>query len=488
MNFVWLGNCFYIKMNYKIISLLLVVFLAAGSAYFQREALAVQAPSEHELTLLDLVNQARVNPRAAISGIGLDPDSVARSIPALAGVLDAGMEPLAFQPQLYAAARKHTLDMFEYSQVGRILPDGLSPMDRAREEGYPAMEAGVSAAGVVFQNFIAPENALQNIFRSMLLDELTPGAGKDLVLLNPAFSETGITLVPGEIVLAGHTRKGYLSSCLSGYSLGEEIADLLFEMVNMVRDQPELFLREAGFEHVLAEEGSPDSVSDFRRLPPMARDERLTSAGLIHVFDIEKYLYYGPVSPSGQDPLSRIAEFGYDAAGAASPLAFAEIREGMSAGDYAFELFEQLVGQEISSPDGPGHILSDWFTEIGLGVGIITLETSPEDEVSFVLLSAHLARPDQPRLFAVGGAYRSLKDELGDEYWEGLAGLRIELVELTGDVLVSSITGRNGLFQVPFIQGMKKINLYYNGRVIASKALIMPQKNVYVNFVLRGNH
>ena len=473
-------------MNYKIVSILLALFLAMGSTVFQREAVAVQAPTEHELALLDLINQARANPRSAMTGIGLDPDFVAQNIPVLAGVLDAGMEPLAFHPQLYAAARKHTMGMFEYSQVGSILPDGLSPKERAKEEGYPAIEAGVSASGVLFQNFIAPESVLQSIFRSMLLDELNPGAQKDLVLLNPALNETGITLIPGEIVLAGQTRKGYLSSCLAGYSLGEEIADQLFEMINMVRDRPEFFLREAGLEHVLAEEDSPgSSVSDFQRLPPLARDQRLASAGLIHVFDIEEYLYYGPVSPGGQDPLSRVSMFGYEAAGAVSPLAFAEIREGMSAGDYMFELFEQLVDQEISSPDGPGHILSDWFSEIGLGIGVITLETAPGTWTSYMLLSAHLARPASPRLFVVGGVYRSKMDESGKEYWDGLAGLRIELVELTGDVLASSITGRNGLYQIPLISGMNKINLYDKGQAIASKALVMPQKNTFINFILR---
>ena len=475
-------------MNYKIVSIVLGLFLAIGSTVFQREAVAVQAPTEHELALLDLINQARIDPRTAIARVGLDPDLVGENIPALRHVLDTGMDPLVFHPKLYSAAGKHTQDMFQYSQVGRVLPDGLSPMDRVLEQGYPALEVGLSAGGVVFQNFIAPENALQSIFSSMFVDELNSGDDKSLVLLNPDFSEMGITLIPGEIVLEEHTRKGYLSSCFSGHSSGMEVSSLLHEMINMVRDRPEHVLTDMNPEFILFEENAPDSEnlnSGFRRMPPLAWNQALVSAGLNHVFDIEEHLYYGPVSPDGQDPFSRSYRFGYEAEKASSPLAFVEIQEGWSAGHYALELFEQLVVQEILSPDGPEHILSDGFSEIGLGVGVITLETAPGTWTSYMLLSAHLARPASPRLFVLGGVYRAQQDEAGQEHWEGIPGLKIELAELTGGVLDSSITGRTGLFQIPVISGMNRVDLFVDGVVIASKAIVMPQKNTFINFILR---
>lgn len=469
----------------------MAILFAAAFTFSAMEVRADYELSEHELALLELINQARANPGAAIYSAGLDPDAVFENIPSLRHFLETGMKPFVFHPRLQAAAQKHTRDMFQHNHFGIVLPDGLPPEDKVLGQGYPAIDAGLSLGNVVFQNFIAPEDAVWKIFKAMLLEELNSGDEKNLVLLNPDHNEMGISLIAGEMVFEGQTRNVYLSSCFSGYSLGGQVSELLLEMINMLRNRPDYDIQEP-------EDDTQEPDSEFlipeeevkslnlRGMPPLAQQAELISAGLTHVFDMEKKLYYDPVSPEGESPIDRVSRFGYEAEEISNALAFVEIQENRSSLHYASALFDQLVLQEFLSTNGFEHILDRRFSEAGVAVGLITVEISPETQTNFLILSAYFTNPVSSRMFAVGGVYTALIDDAGGEYWKGVQNLNVELASLVGDnVVESSRTGRMGLFQIPILPGMYKINLLDNDRVIASKPLIMPQENVYVNFWLK---
>ncbi len=462
----------------------MAILLAAALPLSAQEARAGYELSEHELALLELINQARANPGAAIYLAGLDPDAVSENIPSLRQLLETGMKPFAFHPRLQAAAQKHTRDMFQYNHYGTVLPDGLSLEEKVLGQGYPAIDADLTLGNVVFQNFIAPEDAVWKVFRAMLLEELNSGDEKNLVLLNPDHNEIGISLIAGEMVFKGQTRNVYLSSCFVGHSLGGQVSELLLEMINMLRNRPEYSIQEPDPEFLIQEEEAK-SLS-LRGMPPLAEQVQLISAGLTHIFDMGEKLYYDPVSPEGESPVDRVSRFGYGVSEISNALAFVEIQENQSSLHYASNLFDQLILQEFLSTNGPEHILDRRFSEAGVAVGLITVEISTETRKDFLVLSAYFTKPVSSRMFAVGGVYTALKDEAGEEYWKGVQNLKLELATLVGDnVIESSRTGPMGLFQIPILPGMYKINLVDHDRVIASKPLIMPQENVYVNFWLR---
>ena len=97
-----------------------------------------------EVYLLELVNRARANPQAEGLRLGID----------LTAGLTSGerdrlvpSEPLALNPALTIAARAHSLDMAERDYFDHNTPEGLTPTDRARAQGYLGSAGENIAAG-----------------------------------------------------------------------------------------------------------------------------------------------------------------------------------------------------------------------------------------------------------------------------------------------------------------------------------------------------
>lgn len=100
--------------------------------------------SSEEVYALELVNRARANPQAEGVRYGLDltkdltPGEISNIIP---------NEPLALNPALTIAARKHAQDLAVRKYFAHENPDGLDPTDRARAEGYSYSAGENIAAG-----------------------------------------------------------------------------------------------------------------------------------------------------------------------------------------------------------------------------------------------------------------------------------------------------------------------------------------------------
>ncbi len=460
--------------------------LGAVAALFAPEARAVYESSEHDRVLIELVNLARAYPRAAINGIGLDPEGVSKNKPALRRVLDSGMKPFAVHPKLNLTAEIHTKNMLKYNHYCRVLPDGLSVEQKALEQGYPAIDVGLSLGNIVFQNFISPEEAVWKVFKSMLTEELNSDDENNLVLFNPSHNEIGVSFLPGEMVFGNQKKNVYLASCFSGYSLSGEVSSLLLERINWLRNRPEYDFNEEILDPGMLSPQTDDTNLDLVGMPPLAEQTGLISAGLDHIYDMEDKLYYDPISPEGKNPVSRAALYGYETSEIYNALAYVEINEDWSARDYASELLKQLVLQEFLCENGPNHVLNRGFSEAGTAVGMVSVKTSSENNTFFLILSAHIANPVIPRQYAVGGAYTVAGNEPGHKYLKGVQGLVVELLDFHEDrVIESSVTGPTGLFQIPVTSGMYKINLLDQNTVIASRPTIMPQGNILVNFRIK---
>jgi hypothetical protein len=99
-----------------------------------RLPLAGFQPTAVEQLFLERLNDARANPTAYGASIGLN---LSRVAPA---------PPLAFNTRLIQAARLHSQDMFARRYFDHNTPDGITPGERIRAAGVPAVAWGESIA------------------------------------------------------------------------------------------------------------------------------------------------------------------------------------------------------------------------------------------------------------------------------------------------------------------------------------------------------
>ncbi len=167
---------------------------AVYNVYLAACDFAASRVSETELDLFRLINLARTWPLAAAPAMGIAPEAVS-SVP--------GMAPVALDGRLVAAAGGHADDILARNYISTVTPEGMTPGDRMRENGY---------APGVFDEFLAsritageetPDTVALSIIASKLQAEMTAPAGTAGQLLNPAFQDMGLRSV--SLALAGET-------------------------------------------------------------------------------------------------------------------------------------------------------------------------------------------------------------------------------------------------------------------------------------------
>jgi uncharacterized protein YkwD len=137
-------------------------------------------PSAVEQVFLERLNDARADPAAYGASIGVDLSNVVPS------------PPLAFDPRLVDAARKHSQDMNDRNYFDHTTPEGLTPWDRMTNAGFP----WVSAAESIAAAFSTPEAALA----SLITDNGVPSLEHRRQLLGidaPFQDQVGIGIVQG---------------------------------------------------------------------------------------------------------------------------------------------------------------------------------------------------------------------------------------------------------------------------------------------------
>jgi uncharacterized protein YkwD len=120
-------------------------------------------PSGTEQEFLERLNDARANPSAYGSSIGLNLSGVAASA------------PLAMDPRLVASARGHSQDMNDRNYFGHVDPNGNGPGVRIGNTGFPWTTFGESIAA----GYATPEAAL----KALIIDQGEPDLGHRLQLL-----------------------------------------------------------------------------------------------------------------------------------------------------------------------------------------------------------------------------------------------------------------------------------------------------------------
>jgi uncharacterized protein YkwD len=147
-----------------------------------------------ELELFDLINQAREDPLAMASSLGMDPDQILENLPELTEILTEGIPPLSFNENLYAAATAHVWDMLENCYFSYVSLDGRTVDDRIMETGYIPLVTGEIMRLLATKSFVEPAEGARTHFEKIFMRELSPDC-TDRNILNPEFREVGISFL-----------------------------------------------------------------------------------------------------------------------------------------------------------------------------------------------------------------------------------------------------------------------------------------------------
>ena len=145
-----------------------------------------------ELELCQLINQARENPLAVATSMGLDPDQILENIPELGEILTGGIAPLRFSRNLHESARLHALDMLENNYYSHISLDGRTIDDRVAETGYCSLVAGEVMGLSATVDFEESREAAVRLFERIFRHELVPGCA-DRTILDPEMQDVGVS-------------------------------------------------------------------------------------------------------------------------------------------------------------------------------------------------------------------------------------------------------------------------------------------------------
>ncbi len=146
-------------------------------------------PTDLEQYMLELINRARANPVA--EGQRLEdqrqtcPENFTHWSEEFASYPIA--PPLAFNAQLLQAARLHSQDMVQRNYFSHDTPEGLSPSDRVKAQGY-----SLGAGENIYSGGATTVEGIEGYHAGFMIDCGIPSLGHRLNILFPSYKEVGI--------------------------------------------------------------------------------------------------------------------------------------------------------------------------------------------------------------------------------------------------------------------------------------------------------
>jgi uncharacterized protein YkwD len=380
------------KMIMRPLFILLLSILLWGGASGIASA-AVTVPSTHDEALLSLINQARQNPLAVAASMGMDPEKIVKDLPELEKILREGLPAVAFNGDLFSAARAHTQDMFANGYYSHVSPDGRSYDARIRNSGYPAFVTGESLGMLCFANFIDPGDAVRLIFKYMFSDELNPSRTEKRNILDPRLKEAGVSIDTGVLRLGGALWNVYLATCDFGAVISGPEAELL-QRINQARANPLAVAESLGIDAAAFLEGRPELRAAFEQgLSPLTMNGFLLYTSGAHVRDMLENNYYGKISSDGRTYKERIEASGYQFAAAGESLGITWFTDAIDPTVAVGRIFESMLRDELA-PSNAGEltILDPLMKEAGIALGNGVLR-SGKDEWQVYLAICDVAVP-----------------------------------------------------------------------------------------------
>ena len=350
------------------ITLLAVVFILAFSV---SPSSALDVPSQYEQDLLQLINEARENPLAVASSLGMDADQILQDFPDLKDILINGLPPLIFNENLCAAAGAHTQDMLENNYYSHNSLDGRTCDDRIVESGYVPTATGESLGMLAFSNFIQPAAAVALIFKNMFRDELDPARTERRNILASDLEEAGIGFGSGTFKIDGSIYNVYLTTCDFASSTPFVIELELLELINQARENPLAMASSLGMDPDQILEDLPELTEILTEgIPPLSFNEKLYAAAGAHAQDMLENGYYSYTSLDGRSAEDRIAENGYFSPVLGETLRLLATVDFVEPAEGTAMLFEQMFRHELSVNCVDRNMLNPEFKDVGVRIAV----------------------------------------------------------------------------------------------------------------------
>ena len=217
----------------------LLCMLIGANAYAAHDAA--------EELLFSYINEARLNPTAAITELGMNPGEVIEKNPDIENILLNGISVVNKYSLLDGSAGEHALDMIQKGYYATDSKDGTTPDERIVAAGYNPEITGETLGMLSFINYLTPANAAKHIFQNMLRDELSSSFSGQRNILNPDMEDVGIAVVSGKMPISGKMSNVYLAVCDFGKEEVSEpsfdTAGALVNLINQARKFPSDVIR-----------------------------------------------------------------------------------------------------------------------------------------------------------------------------------------------------------------------------------------------------
>ncbi len=152
------------------------------------------APTAYEQLMLELINRARLDPAGEAARYATP---LNEGLPA--GTLtDEPRQPVAFHPDLIAAARGHSQWMLDNDLFQHAGEGGSRPADRVATEGYDWITVGENLAWSGTTGPISDIGAtVEGLHEALYIDSGVAGRGHRKILLDDDFREVGVGVLAG---------------------------------------------------------------------------------------------------------------------------------------------------------------------------------------------------------------------------------------------------------------------------------------------------
>jgi Ca2+-binding RTX toxin-like protein len=161
-----------------------------------RRLLAAAFPTSYEQYLVELMNRGRANPAAEAARYGV---ALNEGVPSGETISTAAKQPLAINPYITDAARKHSQwmidnDIFAHEGVG-----GSNPKARMQSAGYVFNGTWTWGENIAYRGTgtSSVTTVTAEIERDLFIDAGIDGRGHRVNLMNPDFREVGAGVVTG---------------------------------------------------------------------------------------------------------------------------------------------------------------------------------------------------------------------------------------------------------------------------------------------------
>lgn len=179
----------------------------------KRSLFSAAYPSNLEQYMVELINRARANPAAEASRFGVDLNE------GLAGgaISTAAKQPLAINPTIVDAARKHSQWMIDTDQFDHTGSGGSDPQQRMKAAGYAFNAPWSWSENIALRSYntSAPDaGVIDAIEKDLFVDIGIVGRGHRVNLLDGSVNEVGVGMATGEFSYfnAAMTTQNFASS------------------------------------------------------------------------------------------------------------------------------------------------------------------------------------------------------------------------------------------------------------------------------------